>query len=228
MTLLCAECGKEFVFSEEEQEFYKLKGYTPPHRCKECRSNRKQRQTAACSNCGNKFVEDSPIYCAACMVNVQIECESKVKGLQDSLNAANGRLETAEAQEAGLITEAEAKLNSLETAKTQLLAEANAEKGRLTEQLQQKEAQLADFESQLREAKSELENAVRLQHNLDWLQPAFNSLREKLEALERNQNSLKEAFIQLADKAEEHRSSGLLEAIRGFFRSHGRTPAVNG
>lgn len=42
-TLVCKECGKEFVFSASEQEFYESKGFTnEPGRCPACRQARKQ------------------------------------------------------------------------------------------------------------------------------------------------------------------------------------------
>lgn len=41
-TLVCKDCGKEFVFTEGEQEFYKEKGFeNDPVRCPECRKARK-------------------------------------------------------------------------------------------------------------------------------------------------------------------------------------------
>jgi DNA-directed RNA polymerase subunit RPC12/RpoP len=43
-TLVCKDCGKEFVFTEGEQQFYAEKGFTnEPTRCKECRSAKKAR-----------------------------------------------------------------------------------------------------------------------------------------------------------------------------------------
>ena len=40
-TLVCKDCGKEFVFTAGEQEFYAEKGFTnEPQRCKECRSQK--------------------------------------------------------------------------------------------------------------------------------------------------------------------------------------------
>ena len=37
-TLVCKECGKEFVFTAGEQEFYAERGFqNEPQRCKECR-----------------------------------------------------------------------------------------------------------------------------------------------------------------------------------------------
>ncbi len=44
-TLICKDCGAEFIFSEGEQEFFKEKGFeNDPVRCPECRKARKQRR----------------------------------------------------------------------------------------------------------------------------------------------------------------------------------------
>lgn len=43
-TLVCKDCGKEFVFTAGEQEFYKKQGFeNEPVRCKECRDAKKNR-----------------------------------------------------------------------------------------------------------------------------------------------------------------------------------------
>ena len=40
-TLVCKECGAEFVFTAGEQEFYDAKGFVnEPQRCKACRDAR--------------------------------------------------------------------------------------------------------------------------------------------------------------------------------------------
>jgi hypothetical protein len=39
-TLHCLDCGKEFVFTTGEQEFYAMKGWNEPVRCKHCRDAR--------------------------------------------------------------------------------------------------------------------------------------------------------------------------------------------
>lgn len=46
--LKCVEkgCGKEFPFTEGEQEFYQTRGYEEPKRCKECREKRKAQKAA--------------------------------------------------------------------------------------------------------------------------------------------------------------------------------------
>jgi DNA-directed RNA polymerase subunit RPC12/RpoP len=40
--LVCKDCGKEFVFTEGEQAFYKEKGFeNEPQRCPDCRRAKK-------------------------------------------------------------------------------------------------------------------------------------------------------------------------------------------
>lgn len=43
--IICKDCGKEFVFTTGEQEFYKEKGFTnDPVRCADCRKAKKQQK----------------------------------------------------------------------------------------------------------------------------------------------------------------------------------------
>ncbi|MCX6004198.1 MAG: zinc-ribbon domain containing protein [Chloroflexi bacterium] len=83
-TLTCAECGKPFIFTIGEQEFYESKGLqNEPKRCADCRSNRKQsrgrnsgqpRQMyhATCARCGSDCEvpfeprQERPVYCSNC------------------------------------------------------------------------------------------------------------------------------------------------------------------
>ncbi|HNZ50611.1 MAG TPA: zinc-ribbon domain containing protein [Bacilli bacterium] len=81
--LTCKECGKTFLFTEREQEFYKEKQFqNEPHRCPECRYARKQAlrlqrgqremHTIICDNCGKEATVpfkpsgDKPVYCQEC------------------------------------------------------------------------------------------------------------------------------------------------------------------
>ncbi len=84
-TLVCKDCGAEFVFTAGEQEFYAEKGFeNEPQRCKDCRSNRKagakpQREmfTANCASCGAEAKvpfrprEDRPVYCSDCFAKMR-------------------------------------------------------------------------------------------------------------------------------------------------------------
>lgn len=44
-TIICKDCGSEFIFTEGEQAFYQEKGFTnEPVRCPDCRRARKQQR----------------------------------------------------------------------------------------------------------------------------------------------------------------------------------------
>lgn len=84
-TLVCKDCGAEFVFTAGEQEFYSSRGFeNEPQRCKTCRDSRKnagrgQREmfVAKCANCGAdakvpfKPREDRPVYCSDCFAKMK-------------------------------------------------------------------------------------------------------------------------------------------------------------
>ena len=80
-TLVCKDCGAEFVFTAGEQEFYAEKGFqNEPTRCKSCRNARKAARgenvrvmhEAICAQCGKPTQvpfaprEDRPVYCSEC------------------------------------------------------------------------------------------------------------------------------------------------------------------
>ncbi len=89
-TLTCVDCGAQFTFSAEDQEYHASRGFTnEPKRCSSCRSARKSERgdsrggggygssprqmfTAVCAQCG-KTAEvpfeprgDRPVYCRDC------------------------------------------------------------------------------------------------------------------------------------------------------------------
>jgi CxxC-x17-CxxC domain-containing protein len=84
-TLVCKECGKEFVFTAGEQEFYAERGFqNEPQRCKACRDARKNAArgpreyfTAVCANCGKEArvpfepKTDRPVYCSECFAKMR-------------------------------------------------------------------------------------------------------------------------------------------------------------
>ena len=86
-TLVCKDCGQEFVWTAGEQEFYASRGFeNAPQRCKACRDARKQNQitdrevfTAVCANCGKEAKvpfrprEDRPVYCSECFAKMKEE-----------------------------------------------------------------------------------------------------------------------------------------------------------
>ncbi len=93
-TLQCSDCGANFTFSVEEQEFFQSKGYTnEPKRCPSCREARKARRTTGgdygsgfrrqmfpvtCAQCGKETEVpfeprgDRPVYCSDCYAKVRL------------------------------------------------------------------------------------------------------------------------------------------------------------
>ncbi|MBE6994817.1 MAG: zinc-binding protein [Ruminococcaceae bacterium] len=83
--LVCKECGKEFVFTAGEQEFYAERGFqNEPQRCKACRDAKKlaakgprEYFTAVCANCGKEArvpfepKSDRPVYCSECFAKMR-------------------------------------------------------------------------------------------------------------------------------------------------------------
>lgn len=82
-TLVCRDCGKEFIFSGEEQEFYQSHDLqNEPRRCPECRTSRRRERsgdyqpretfTVTCAECGVETTvpfrprEGRPVYCRDC------------------------------------------------------------------------------------------------------------------------------------------------------------------
>lgn len=44
ITVQCAECHQEFIFSVGEQQFFAERNFTPPKRCPDCRAARKAKR----------------------------------------------------------------------------------------------------------------------------------------------------------------------------------------
>ena len=85
-SLVCAECGAQFTFSAEDQEYHASRGFeNEPRRCPSCRQARKaergngggytsdrQMFPAVCAECGRETNVpfqprgDRPVYCRDC------------------------------------------------------------------------------------------------------------------------------------------------------------------
>ena len=90
-TLVCKDCGEEFVFTAREQEFYESNGFVnEPQRCKPCRDKRKnagraprELHEAVCAACGGvakvPFIprDDRPVYCSECFAKMKEEATAE-------------------------------------------------------------------------------------------------------------------------------------------------------
>ena len=89
-TLTCVQCGNDFVFTADDQQYHAGRGYQDPKRCPSCRAERRQSQgggygggggydrpqrqmfSATCSRCGKEALVpfeprgDRPVYCSEC------------------------------------------------------------------------------------------------------------------------------------------------------------------
>lgn len=88
-SLTCVECGQDFNFSADDQQYHAERGYQDPKRCPSCRASRRANSgggfggggydrprremfSATCSRCGKEAQVpfqprgDRPVYCSDC------------------------------------------------------------------------------------------------------------------------------------------------------------------
>lgn len=80
ITIVCKDCGRNFMFRADEQSFFQEKGYSEPTRCKDCRTARKNstnqpgsrapRETSSFGRSQDR--ELFPATCASCGENTQV------------------------------------------------------------------------------------------------------------------------------------------------------------
>ncbi len=90
--LVCRDCGKEFIFTVGEQEFYTSRGLqNEPKRCPDCRSSRRRERrsgeprpsfTATCAACGAETTvpfeptQGRAVYCKDCYTKMRQSSDS--------------------------------------------------------------------------------------------------------------------------------------------------------
>lgn len=67
-TIQCKDCGKDFTWTADEQEFYQQKGFNAPLRCKDCRAKARANFDGNRGGGGGDRGERQsfPITCAEC------------------------------------------------------------------------------------------------------------------------------------------------------------------
>lgn len=193
INLTCRQCGREFVFTKGEQEFYELKGFTSPSRCQECRSTKQnQPHHLVCSQCGTELEKGASIYCTTCLASTHLEFELKTKQSQKAASAAHTKLLASESQ-----------------------------KAELAESLRQKEQLITELLLKVNGLSQDLDKANQLQATLGSLQPALNEIEQRLEALEHAQNKINERMLQVVERMHEmYENTGLLELIKRSLRHY--------
>lgn len=196
--LTCRRCGKEFVFTRAEQGFYEQQGFTPPRRCRECRSEKQSKpDKLVCSQCGSEIREGVSIYCTSCLENVKLEFDMKTKTLQSAIKEVHTRLEAA-----------------------------HSEKRELEESLCHKEQVLRNLELKVQELSQNLAEMHEFYATMNqWFQPTLNGIeeriRERLQGLEHGQDRINERILQLVERMHElYGNITLIELIKRSLKGY--------
>ena len=75
-TLVCADCGAEFTFSAEDQEFHSSRGYQDPRRCPPCRQARRAERGGGGGRGGERVMHD--VTCSSCGAQCQVPFEPRL------------------------------------------------------------------------------------------------------------------------------------------------------
>lgn len=214
--LTCRECGRQFIFTEGEQEFYDQRGLMPPARCKECRAKKEkppynstcsecgarlekvttvycescasttQPTHITCSECGIESDQVVPVYCESCFRNLQLDSERKIKKIQREASATQAKIQTVESWNEDL-----------------------------QKSLYEMKQCVAELELRIKNLNQDLEKANQFYVASGWLQPALDSLAERLKAMEQAQGEgnqkISVAIQQIRERCE---NISLWEVIR--------------
>ena len=198
INLTCCQCGSQFIFTKAEQEFYELKGFAAPRRCKECRSTKQNEiHHPVCSQCKTELEKGAAIYCSACLARAHRELERKTKQSQNAASAAHAKLLASESQ-----------------------------KAELAELLRQKEHLMAELEQKVNRLSQDLDKAYQFHTALLPLQPALTAIEERLEALEQDQNKINERMLLIVQRMHEmheaYQNTSLMEIVKRSLHNYQR------
>ncbi len=189
--LICRQCGNEFILTKAEQEFYELKGFNLPSRCKECRSSKQARvQPPVCSQCGTELDKGKSIYCASCLQTAHFELEKENKQVKMAISAARSKLEASESR-----------------------------KAELAELLRQKEQELDELEQKVESLTEDLDKAQQFYAASGWLQPVLNDIGKRLEELEHAQLDITQKVLRtIRAMQERYDNLGVVDVIKRNLR----------
>lgn len=189
--LTCRQCGKEFILTNAEQEFYELKGFNLPSRCKECRLNKQAKvQHLTCSQCGAELGKETSIYCVNCLQTAHFELEKENKQVKMAISAARSKLEASESR-----------------------------KAEFAELLRQKEQELAELEEKVVGLTEDLDKAQQFYAASGWLQPVLNDIEKRLGELERTQSDITYKVLQtIRVMQERYDNLGVVDVIKRNIR----------
>jgi DNA repair exonuclease SbcCD ATPase subunit len=212
--LKCRQCGKEFLFTKGEQDFYQRKGLTSPSHCPECRTAKQsQRQNLTCSHCKTPLEKDASIYCTACLASVHLESELEIKQKEKAIDEVQAKLRNIESRKERVsesLSEVQAKLQDSESRKTKLEGS-----------LSQKEQLVVELEKQIRSISEEMEKVNQFHTDLQWIHPAMDEINKRLESLEHGQDKINHRMLQVVERMHElYTNPSMFETLKRALRSN--------
>ena len=194
-TLVCRQCGKEFVFTQGERLFYERKGLTLPHRCPQCRvAKNSQTQPMVCSHCHTELEKGEALFCTACLATAELEGELKNRELQNAVEELKAKIESLESQREDMV-------------------EALSVKDKTVADLQKK---VSDFEFDSRSIR-EISSSMALMHK------SMQDFDSRMSGLEQAQTTINQRMLQLVQKMHEvYDNISLVDLIKRSFRSYPR------
>ncbi len=238
--LTCRQCGVKFVFTKGEQEFYTGKGLTYPCRCPKCRSAKhSQSQLLTCSHCKAELDKEASIYCTACLAAAHLEAELEIKQIQKSAERTESMLRESKTEKANLaevlrqkervIEQFKKDIDSLSQDLTKVdevrskLKISESQRAKLAEALSQKERAIVELESKTKSLTKDLEEVRQFHTDLQWIHPALDEIRARLEGLEHGQYKINQRMLQLVERMHDlYEKSGVLGGLK---RALGRNPS---
>jgi chromosome segregation ATPase len=226
--LKCRQCGKEFLFTKGEQDFYQRKGLTLPSHCPECRTAKQsQRQNLTCSQCKTPLEKDASIYCTACLASVHLESELKIKQKEKAIDEVQAKLRNIESRKERVsesLSEVQAKLQDSESRKTDLEGSLSQKEQLLTElqeSLIQKEQMVVELEKQIRSISEGMEKVNQFHTDLQWIHPALDEINKRLESLEHGQDKINHRMLQVVERMHElYTNPSMFETLKRVLRSN--------
>ena len=187
MKLTCRECGETFIFTSSEQDFYDLKGFPPPGRCRECRSvPNNHNGYRSCADCGLRLDKEDPVFCTTCLKNKEIVLERKIKNEHKAARSAETKLKD--------------------------MAAKNSE---LEEKLLQARKLAEELEIRVNNLSHDLEKARECYIASGWLEPLLKAIEERIKSLEGVQKESDSRLLRLIHAVQErHEDTSLMDIIK--------------
>lgn len=198
-TLVCRQCGKEFLFTQGERLFYERKGLSLPHRCSHCRASKNsQSQPLVCSHCQSELEKGESVFCTACLATAELEGELKNRELQNT------------------VEELKAKIEGLESQREEMV-----------ESLAAKEKAVADLERKVGDFDFDSRAIRQLSTSMASLHKTMQDFEARMSGMEQSQTTINQRMLQLVHKMHEfYEGISLTELIKRSFRSYQREDAA--